>query len=101
MANERFPRQLLKRLVIDMGVERLAELREINLIGEIVERHEIERVPDRSATNCRTDLDDRVGLSLTGNVDIDRRRAGFAFAATTIPSIFTISVQGVLSDFAR
>ena len=63
--------------MVDIGVERLAVPGEVNLVGEIVERYEVERVPDRGAAHRGTDLHDRVGLAFTGRVDADRRGAGF------------------------
>ena len=61
--------------LVDIGVERLAELGEVDLVGEVVELDEIEAVAQRRAAHRRTDLHARVGLAVAVDVDIDRRRA--------------------------
>ena len=59
----------------DMLIERLAELRVVDLVLEVVERDEVERVAQRRAAHRRTDLDDRGDFAVACRIDADRRRA--------------------------
>ena len=72
---------------VDIGVERLAELREVDLVGEFVEIDEVEAVAQRRAAHGRADLHARVGLAVAIDIDVDgRRRATWCSAATIVPS---------------
>ena len=68
-------RQLREHVGVDIGVERLAELGEVDLVGEGVEVDEIERVAQRRAPHRRPDLGAHIRLAVAIDVDIDRRRA--------------------------
>src|SRR5690606_11402941 len=60
-------------------VERLAELRPLDLVLESVEVHEIQAVAQRRAADRRTDRDPDIRLGVTIDVDIDIAGARFRF----------------------
>ena len=76
-ADEGVSRKFLEDLMIDVEIERLAIAGKVDLVREVVEGYEVERVADRGAAHRGTDLNDCVRLAFTGRVDADRRGARF------------------------